>query len=80
MIGQAATWREPSAADRCTAEVAAVTSDIFTWHRQGVTVRMVEPATDGGVRLGVAGGLDLARAQALLGGHYGFPVACYTWF
>jgi hypothetical protein len=48
-----APWREPAATDRCTASVAAVARDLFTWHRRGVTVRMVEPTRDGGVLLGV---------------------------
>ena len=72
-------WREPAAADRCSAAVAAVTRDIFTWHRRGVTVRMLEPAGDGGVRLGVSGSLGLRGAQALFDRHYAFPVACYPW-
>ena len=75
----AALWREPSAADRCTAAVAAVTRDLFTWHRRGVTVRMLEPEGDVGVRLGIAGDLDVTEAQALFDRHYGFPVACYVW-
>ena len=79
MTGTARPWREPSAADRRTAEVAAVTRDIFIWHRKGVTVRMVEPGGNGGVRLGVSGALGLVEAQKLLGGHYRFPVACYAW-
>lgn len=72
-------WREPSTADRCTAAVAAVTGDIFTWHRRGVTVRMVEPGRDGGVLLGVSGLVDVDAAQELLDRHYGFPVDCYVW-
>ena len=75
----AAPWREPSAVDRCTSAVAAVTRDIFTWHRRGVTVRMVEPCTGGGVRLGISGVLAIVDAQELLDRHYGFPVACYPW-
>lgn len=78
MTGQV-LQREPSAVDRCTAAVAAVTKDIFTWHRRGVTVRMVEPATDGGVLLGVTGVVEPREAQRLLDRHYGFPVACYAW-
>jgi hypothetical protein len=74
-----APWQEPSAADRCTAAVAAVTKDIFTWHRRGVTVRMVEPGGHGGVRLGISGLLGVDEAQELLDHHYGFPVACYVW-
>ena len=79
MTALIAPWREPSAVDRCTAAVAAVTRDIFSWHRKGVTVRMVEPATDGGVLLGVAGVVGATEAQKLLDRHYGFPVACYAW-
>lgn len=69
----------PTAVDRCPAAVAAVARDLFTWHRRGVTVRMVEPATDGGVRLGVAGAVAVGEAQRLLDRHYGFPVDCYAW-
>jgi hypothetical protein len=79
MTASTTWWREPSTADRCTAAMAAVTRDIFTWHRRGVTVRMVEPGGNGGVRLGVSGLLDVTEAQELLDRHYGFPVACYTW-
>jgi hypothetical protein len=79
MTGSAVAWREPSAVDRCTAAVAAVTRDIFSWHRKGVTVRMVEPCRDGGVRLGVSGVVAAVEAQRLLDRHYGFPVACYAW-
>jgi hypothetical protein len=79
MAGSTTSWREPSAVDRCTAAVATVTRDLFAWHRKGVTVRMLEPATDGGVRLGVAGSLEAGEAQRLLTRHYGFPVACYPW-
>lgn len=79
MTASTMSWRDPSAVDRCTAAVAAVTRDIFTWHRRGVTVRMVEPGTDGGVLLGVAGVLGVVEAQRLLARHYGFPVACYAW-
>ena len=55
MTRTVAPWREPSATDRCTTAVAAVARDLFTWHRRGVTVRMVEPTRDGGVLLGVWG-------------------------
>jgi hypothetical protein len=80
MTASTARWPEPSTpVDRCTAAVAAVTRDIFSWHRKGVTVRMVEPDTDGGVRLGVAGLLEVTEAQRLLDRHYGFPVDCYAW-
>ena len=80
MTGQVVAWREPSAMDRCTAAVAAITRDIFTWHRRGVTVRMVEPCDEaGGVRLGVSGVVAAAEAQRLLTRHYGFPVTCYPW-
>ena len=79
MTASTTSWRDPSAVDRCTAAVAAVTRDIFTWHRRGVTVRMVEPGTDGGVLLGVAGVLGVVEAQRLLGRHYGVPVVCYAW-
>jgi hypothetical protein len=68
---------DASAADRCTAAMAAVTTDLFAWHRRGVTVRMVEPGADGGVRLGVTGAVGPGEAGRLLGRHYGFPVACY---
>jgi hypothetical protein len=78
MTGQV-LQRDPSAVDRCTAAVAAVTRDIFAWHRRGVTVRMVEAAGDGGVRLGVTGVVGPGEAQRLLVRHYGFPVACYAW-
>jgi hypothetical protein len=40
---------------------------------------MLEPAGDGGVRLGVSGSLGLRAAQALFDRHYAFPVACYPW-
>jgi len=53
MTRTGAPWREPTASDRCTASVAAVARDLFTWHRRGITVRMVEPTGDGGVLLGV---------------------------
>jgi hypothetical protein len=79
MTATTVPWGEPSAADRCTAAVAAITRDIFSWHRMGVTVRMVEPGTEGGVRLGVSGAIEAVEAQRLLGRHYGFPVACYAW-
>jgi hypothetical protein len=78
MTGQV-LQHDASAVDRCTAAVAAVTRDIFTWHRRGVTVRMVEPATGGGVRLGVTGVVGPGEAQRILVRHYGFPVACYAW-
>jgi hypothetical protein len=79
MTGTAVAWQEPSAVDRCTSAVAAVTRDIFCWHRKGVTVRMVEAAVDGGVRLGVSGVVGVVEAERLLDRHYGFPVACYAW-
>ena len=79
MTASTAMWREPSTTDRCSAAVAAVARDIFSWHRKGVTVRMVEPGTDGGVRLGVSGMLAVVDAQRLLDRHYGFPVHCYAW-
>ena len=78
MTGQV-LQRDNSVVDRCTAAVAAVTKDIFTWHRQGVTVRMVEPGAAGGVRLGVTGVVTPREAQRLLVRHYGFPVDCYAW-
>ena len=68
MTGRAVSWRDPAAADRCTAAVAAVTRDIFTWHRRGVTVRMVEPSGEEGVRLGVSGAITVREAQQLLAG------------
>ena len=70
---------DPSAADRCTFAMAAVTRDLFVWHRRGVTVRMVEPGGDGGVRLGVTGAVGPGEAARLLDRYYGFPVACYRW-
>ena len=79
MTATTASWRDPSAVDRCTAAVATVTRDLFTWHRRGVTVRMVEPGTDGGVLLGVTGAVGAREAQRLLDRHYDFPVACYRW-
>jgi hypothetical protein len=79
MTAPTTSWRDPLAVDRCTAAVAAVTRDIFSWHRKGVTVRMVEPGTGGGVRLGVAGVVGATEAQRLLDRHYGFPVDCYSW-
>jgi hypothetical protein len=63
--------------DACPPAVAAIARDLFTWHRRGVTVRMVEPAPDGGVRLGVGGAA--AEAERLLRAHYAFPVFCYAW-
>jgi len=62
--------------DACAPEVAEVLRDLFVWHLRGVTIQMVEPAP-GGVRLGVRGAAP-AAAEDLLGTHYGFPVACYT--
>ena len=79
MTGQVVAWREPSAMDRCSAAVAAITRDIFTWHRRGVTVRMVEPCSEEGVRLGVSGVVAPEEAQRLLTRHYNFPVTCYPW-
>ena len=79
MTGQVVAWREPSAMDRCSAAVAAITRDIFTWHRRGVTVRMVEPCSEEGVRLGVSGIVPAEEAQRLLTRHYNFPVTCYPW-
>ena len=73
------TWCEPSAVDRCSAAVAAVTRDLFAWHRRGITVRMLEPEGDVGVRLGISGALDVTEVQTLFDHHYGFPVACYVW-
>ena len=75
-----AAWREPTAADRCTASVAAVARDLFTWHRRGVTVRMVEPTQDGGVLLGVDAPVEAIPAvHQLLARTYRFPVTCYAW-
>jgi hypothetical protein len=75
-----APWREPAATDRCTASVAAVARDLFTWHRRGVTVRMVEPTRDGGVLLGVDAPIEaIPAANQLLARHYRFPVVCYAW-
>ena len=73
-------WREPTAADRCTVAVAAVARDLFTWHRRGITVRMVEPTGDGGVLLGVEAAVEAVPAvHQVLNRHYGFPVTCYAW-
>jgi hypothetical protein len=79
MTGPALSWRDPALMDRCTEAMAAVTRDIFTWHRKGVTVRMVEPCGDEGVRLGVCGAIAVLEAQNLLNRYYGFPVVCYSW-
>jgi len=62
--------------DACAPEVAEVMRDLFVWHLQGVTIQMVEPVP-GGVRLGVRGAVP-AAAEDLLGRHYGFRVACYS--
>jgi hypothetical protein len=80
MTRTAAPWRDPSTADRCTASVAAVARDLFTWHRRGITVRMVEPAGDDGVLLGVEGPVEaLPAVHQLLIRHYRFPITCYAW-
>jgi hypothetical protein len=79
MTGPALSWRDPATADSCTDTVAAITRDIFTWHRRGVTIRMVEPCGDEGVRLGVCGVVSVHEAQKMLTRHYGFPVVCYPW-
>jgi hypothetical protein len=80
MTRTAAPWRDPSTTDRCTASVAAVARDLFTWHRRGITVRMVEPTGDGGVLLGVDAPVEaLPAVHQLLARHYRFPVACYAW-
>jgi hypothetical protein len=79
MTGPALSWRDPALMDRCTDAVAAITRDIFTWHRKGVTVRMVEPCGNEGVRLGVSGAVAVPEAQKLLARHYSFPVSCYAW-
>ena len=79
MTGQVVAGRDPSATDRCTAAVSAVTRDIFTWHRRGVTIRMVEACGDEGVKLGVSGVVGVYEAQRLLSRHYPFLVVCYPW-
>jgi hypothetical protein len=80
LLRAAHEWRDPAPADRCTVDVAAVAGDLFSWHRRGVSIRMVEPLPDGGVRLGIPGGAAaVAAVQALLTAHYRFPVDCYPW-
>ena len=79
MTRTGAPWREPTASDRCTASVAAVARDLFTWHRRGITVRMVEPDGDG-VLLGVDAPHEaIPAAHMQLTHHYRFPVTCYSW-
>jgi hypothetical protein len=80
MTRTVAPWREPSTADRCTSAVSAVARDLFTWHRRGITVRMVEPTGDGGVLLGVDAPVEaIPAAYQVLTRHYRFPVTCYVW-
>lgn len=58
-------------------QVIAVVADGDHWGRRGIAIAMVEPAAEGGVRVGVRG--DPCLAQLEMREHYDFPVTCYRW-